>query len=478
MLIAFETLSHIILTLALGYYLITAFQWYNYRVNRVVFHFHKPQWHLLFFIVPVMVYYLAGVWGWIYLYLAYLPWLVVWARKLDKPLVFTSRVKRFFGFLLFAVILQNTLCLISPACENYGLLLPLVASVILSAFYEKILFKGFYNEAKRKIAKNKDLKIIAITASYGKTSIKNFLFHILSKKYKCYNTPRSVNTLSGLVLDVNQSLPEDTQIYIAEAGARERGDIAQIATFLEPHVAIVGQIGPQHIEYFKTLENIRNTKMELIHSPRLEHGFVHVSTNASPSGAIQTFGNELKDVEATLEGTRFSAKINGELHTFETALLGAFHAQNLLACIHVALCLGMSMDEIKEAISALAPVKHRLSPMRAGGKLILDDSYNGNKEGMEASYRLVASYEGRKILITPGIIESTPEENKALAKVMNEVFDMVIITGSANAQILLHELKKPKVHLLKDKSQLEALLAKESASGDLILFSNDAPNFI
>ena len=216
-----------------------------------------------------MVYYLAGIWGWIYVYLAYFPWLVVWARRLDKRLIFTARVKRFFGFLFFAVIVQDSLCLISPACLNYGLLLPIVASIVLSVFYEKILFQSFYKEAKRKIQSNKDLKIIAITASYGKTSIKNFLFHILSKKFKCYHTPRSVNTIGGLVFDVNQSLPNDIQIYIAEAGARERGDIAQITDFLEPHVAIVGQIGPQHIEYFKTLENIRNTKMELIPSPEL-----------------------------------------------------------------------------------------------------------------------------------------------------------------------------------------------------------------
>jgi UDP-N-acetylmuramoyl-tripeptide--D-alanyl-D-alanine ligase len=478
MLIVFETLSHIILTLALGYYLITALQWYGYRIKRVFFHFHKPQWHLLFFILPVMVYYLAGIWGWIYFYFAYLPWLVVWAKKLDKKVLFTARVKRFFAFLLFATILQNALCLISPACENFGLLLPLIASIVLSAFYEKILFKSYYNEAKKSLMLNSDLKIIAITASYGKTSIKNFLYHILSKEYRCYHTPRSVNTLGGLVQDVNTSLPKDCQIYIAEAGARERGDIAEIAAFLEPHIAIVGQIGPQHIEYFKTLETIRNTKMELIHSPRLEHAFVHVSTNALPSGVVKSFGNELKEVEATLEGTRFSVELDGHVYWFETVLLGAFHAQNLLACIHAARALGMSIEAIQEAINSLTPVPHRLSPMRVGGKLILDDSYNGNREGMEASYRLASTHKGRKILITPGIIESTPEENQALGKVMNGVFDIVIITGSANAQTLLKELKNPKVHLLKDKSQLESLLARETTSGDLILFSNDAPSYI
>lgn len=478
MLTALEVISHLILSIALGYYLMTTMQWYSYKIQRVLFHFYKPQWHFLFFIVPIMVYYLAGIWSLIYLYFAYLPWLVVWARKLDKPLVFTPRVKRFFGFLIFALIFQDTLCLISPKCVNFGLILPIVASLLLSNMYEKILFRGFYNDAKEVLRKNRDLKIIAITASYGKTSIKNFLYHILSQKFNCYHTPRSVNTLGGLVKDVNQSLPKDAQIYIAEAGARERGDIEKIAQFLEPHVVVVGQIGPQHIEYFKTLENIRNTKMELISSPKLEQAFIHVSTNTKPSNGIKLFGDEIKEIQATLEGTRFKVVLDNKEYWFQTALLGDFHAQNLLACIHVARFFGMDVQSIQKAISSLKPVPHRLEPMEAGGKFILDDSFNGNRQGMEASYRLANLHNGRKVLVTPGIVESTKEENEALAKVMNEVFDIVIITASTNAQALLKWLKKPKVHLLKDKSRLEELLAKETASGDLILFSNDAPSYV
>ena len=113
-----------------------------------------------------------------------------------------------------------------------------------------------------------DLKIIAITGSYGKTSIKNFLAQILSKKFKVYHTPRSVNTLEGIVKDINDNLGSDIQIYIVEAGAREKRDILKIARLLQHDIGIVGKIGEQHIEYFKTLSNIIQTKLEIIASDR------------------------------------------------------------------------------------------------------------------------------------------------------------------------------------------------------------------
>ncbi|WP_240332032.1 Mur ligase family protein [Sulfurospirillum tamanense] len=469
---------HLVFVMGLGYYLATALQWYHYRVKRVVFHFHKPQWHVFFLIIPVAAYYVAGVYVWFYVIVAFFPMLVLWARKLDKPLVFTARVKRFFAFLFFATLFQDVLCLAAVTCAQFGVLMPLIATVVLSSAYEKLLFQGFYKKAKTKLAARSALKIVAITASYGKTSMKNFLAHILGETFVCYATPRSVNTLGGLVQDVNTALPENTQVYIAEAGAREPGDILEITRFLEPHVALVGEIGPQHIEYFKTLEAVRNTKMELVYSPRLEKAFVHQTTNTAPSERVRVFGGECLHVEATLEGTRFEAVFEGEKRAFATKLLGAFHATNLIACIHVARHFGLSFEHIAQQIASLEPVPHRLCRMDAGGKIILDDSFNGNFEGMRASYELVRQHQGRKVLVTPGIIESTKEENIALAEVMNEVFDVVMVTGQVNATTLMAVLKKPQVHLLKDKSQMEPLLATHTRAGDLILFSNDAPSFI
>jgi UDP-N-acetylmuramoyl-tripeptide--D-alanyl-D-alanine ligase len=117
--------------------------------------------------------------------------------------------------------------------------MPLALAYIGSTMIEKFLFMTYQREAKKKLKIMDKLQIVAITGSYGKKSIKNFLAQILSKKFKTYATPRSINTLAGITADINNSLPEDTEIYVCEAGARERGDIYDITTFIEPQTVVV-----------------------------------------------------------------------------------------------------------------------------------------------------------------------------------------------------------------------------------------------
>ncbi len=480
---------HLILIFTLSYYLLTALQWYSYRFKRVILNFSKPMWHFYFFIAPAISYY--GIIAlehtkefltffsmfMLYIFVIYLPMLFFWYKKQDKPLVFTSRVKKFFGILLLVTLFFELLfwgeMIYAPV-----VLMSIIVAFLLSFIYEKMLFSGFYKQALQKIAKNKDLKIITITASYGKTSIKNFLYEILKDDFTCYKTPRSVNTLSGLVLDINTALPNDTQIYISEAGARERGDIDEIARFLNPQIAVVGEIGAQHIEYFKSLENIRNTKMELLNSNRLEKSYIHVSANVNPDHKATIFGDNIKNIKASIDGTYFTLNINGKDEEFYTPILGEFNAANLSVCILIAIELGLDIQDIKQKISYLKSVEHRLQRLDAGGKIIIDDSFNGNFNGMSSSYELVSSYEGRKVLITPGIVESTKEDNEKLALKANDIFDIVIITGKLNSQILANKLKKPEVLFLDTKANMQKLLGEVTQKGDLILFSNDAPKFI
>ncbi len=476
--IFFELISHIILTLTLGYYLMSNLQWYNYKLERVIFKHKKYQWHFLYFLVPLFAYYLAGKFYWIYFYLGLLPALFFWYKKLDKPLVFTPRVKRFFLFLFLATLFQDILCLASEKCQLFGLILPIFVALGASFLFEKVLFLGFKKNAIKKLESMKDLQIVAITASYGKTSMKNFLYQVISPYIETYMTPRSVNTLAGLIKDVNMDMPSSTKIYIAEAGARVRGDIDEIAKFLNHQYAIVGKIGPQHIEYFKTLENIRDTKMEILHSKNIKKAFVHESAMINPSDKEVVFGENIKNIDATLEGTSFDLEIDGKIEHFQTPLLGSFHAINLTAVILVAKELGIEIENIKKEIKNLKQVDHRLQKIEAGGKLIIDDSFNGNFEGMSASYDLVNSYKGKKIVITPGVIESDEKTNIELAKKIDEVFNTIIITGDVNAKILYKNINKAEKVILHDKSKLEQTLIEHTKAGDLVLFSNDAPTFL
>ena len=475
----FNIITHIILIMSLGWYLITNLQWYNYKLDRVVFKHHKWQWHITYFLSPIILFYIIPEpYYAIYFFLLYMTSFVLWNRKLDRPLVLTSRVKRFLAILLVVTFIMTALCLTSPTCTNIFIFAPLILTYVISTLMEKMFFISFKHKAKQRFQSINGLKTVAITASFGKTSIKNYLYHVLKKKYKTYKTPRSVNTIGGIVLDVNKDLPLDTQIYIAEAGARVKGDIEEIAMFLEPEICVIGSVGEQHIEYFKTLDNIIHTKMELLKSPKMKMGFVHESVPIKEYPSIIKYPNNLHIVKSNLDGIWFDVEVNGKIEHFHAPILGNFNAINLTAVILVSHHLGMSIDEIKVALTTLPQVEHRLQKIEAGGKIIIDDSFNGNLEGMLEAVNICSTYSGRKVIITPGLVESTDEANILLAKQINENFDFVILTGSLNTHLFSANIDKEKVYILKDKSLMEATLAKTTKAGDLILFANDAPNFI
>ena len=478
-------IAYLIFVLAMGYYFINNLQWYSYKLERVVFHHTKTWWHFVYFLIPVSLYMFVEAvsdYGAIVV-IGYLGLFYYWYRGLDKPLVFTGRVKRFYAALVLFTIF------IAVVFKYYGVILPIFLAYFVSHYIEKMLFEGYRRQAEEKIESMKDLTVIGITASYGKTSIKNFLAHILSDKYNTYATPRSVNTLGGVIKDINDDLPEDTEVYVVEMGARGKGDIKEITTLVNPQHVIVGRIGPAHIEYFKTLENIRNTKMEIIQSGRLESAWVHESAMVKPEDHIHTFGSKenldiksalpapqilIEDVQADLHGTGFT--LDGL--RYEANILGAFNAMNLAGAIEVAKTLGMTPQEIEEKLQTLKAVPHRLQRIDAGGKIILDDSFNGNIDGMMASFELAKTFAGRKVLITPGLVEVDDELNVQVAKRANEVFDRIIVTGDLNYAIFKEHVKADKLGKLESKAGMEQMLLDETKVGDLILFANDAPSFV
>jgi len=474
----FNIFTHILVVMTLGWYLITNLQWYNYKLQRVITKHHKQQWHIVYFITPFLFYYiLPELYFNIYFYLLFLTSFFFWNKNLDRSLVLTARVKRFLAVLLFTTFAVDALAVASNS-ETFGLFIPLFLTYGITTVLEKIMFTTYKANAKNNLHTIDGLKIVAITASYGKTSIKNYLFQVLNKRFKTYMTPRSVNTIAGIVKDVNHDLPRDTEVYIAEAGARQTGDIEEITKFLEPQYAIIGSVGEQHIEYFKTLDNIIHTKMEILKSPRLTHAYVHDSVPILKYDTITKFPNDLNITRSDLNGIWFDINIDGVTEHFNAPVLGSFNAINLTAVILMAKELGMSIDEIKVALTNLKPVKHRLHLTKAGGKLILDDSFNGNLDGMLEAVTISSTYTGRKVIVTPGIVESTMESNVAFAKAVDEVFDLVIITGSLNSKVIEKTISRTKPIILEDKNKLQDILAKETHVGDLILFANDAPNFI
>lgn len=474
----------IIFLLVLGYYAILNLQWYHYKLARVVFKHHKWRWHIYFFVIPCL--YFIFVPNNIYYYLVFLIYFLafgIWVATLSKKLVFTGRILRFFGIYISFIIFNELLLL---AIHKYDSLiqiihlLPLLIAIFLSSFLEKVLLNRYKQVAKDKLSIMPNLTIIAITGSYGKTSLKNYISQVLKAKYSVYSTPRSVNTLTGIIADINQNLSSLTDIYVVEAGARESGDIKEIVELLEPQIVVVGKIGEAHIEYFKSIDKIYATKYEILESKRLQKVYIY-KENTPPTFSpmpISYFPQNISDINATLEGTEFSLTLKGSKLDFKTEVLGAFNAINISAAISIAKDLNIENELLIKQISKLQPINHRLNKIIVNNKIILDDSYNGNIDGMKEAIRLSSLHNGRKIIITPGLVESREKLNKELANEIDKVFDIAIITGELNSKILKNNIHNAQKIILKDRSNIENILKSTSKEGDLILFANDAPSYI
>jgi len=468
-------LSNILFVLALGFYFMTNMQWYSYKLNRVLFHHTKTWWHLVYFLIPLFLYFAVSRESnfSIVVTLIYIGAIYMWRKEQDKPLVFTGRVKRFFASLVFFTLFLAMMKFIIEF-EVLLVIIPLMLAYFTSSMMEAMLFRGFEMKAEKKLESMPNMVVVGVTASYGKTSIKNYIAHLLSAKYTVYATPRSVNTFGGVLKDINDDLPSDTEVYVVEMGARGEGDIMEITKFVNPHLAVVGKIGPAHIEYFGSLENIRNTKMEILSSERLKEAWVHDSAMLSPISHVHTFGRELSGIKATLDGLDF--EMDKEL--YHANILGSFNAMNLGLSIKIAKALDMDEETIKKQLNTLQPTPHRLQRIDAGGKVILDDSFNGNIDGMMEGFNLSSTYAGRKVLITPGLVEVDDEFNVQVAQRANEVFDVVVLTGDLNYEIFKANVDADKLVKLESKDKMQEMLIEHTKAGDLILFANDAPSFI
>ena len=171
--------SNILFVLALGYYFMTNMQWYSYKLTRVLFHHTKTWWHLVYFLIPLFAYFTIS---WetdlsIVISVVYIGMLYFWRKEQDKPLVFTGRVKRFFAALVFFTFFLVMMKFIIKF-EVLVVIIPLLLAYAISSMMEAMLFKGFQMKAEKKLDSMPNMVVIGITASYGKTSIKNYIAHI------------------------------------------------------------------------------------------------------------------------------------------------------------------------------------------------------------------------------------------------------------------------------------------------------------
>ena len=435
----------------------------------------------------------------------------LFTAKQKTPLKYTKRMTRLV--IVFALIVGGFTWTVQylgyrfVPYIRFGLIgiipvtLPLfvVLAYLITWPLEKLISNGYIKRAKKKLKAQKNITVIGITGSYGKTSVKNILETLLSEKFKVCATPSSYNTPLGLAKTILSNLDDSDEVFIAEMGAKQMFDIKELCEMVEPKIGIITGVGNQHLLTFGTIDNIVKTKSELANYITESKGELFINVDSTLSMQISNNYTDAKKVGINFEGSELSAEniktskdglvfdlvYKKEKVKCKTILLGKHNISNILLASSVALSMGLSLKQISAGVEKLRTVPHRLAIVKSSSTYtIIDDAYNSSVEGSKASLEVLNSFEGKKFVITPGLVELGSEQfnsNFEFGKDMAAVCDYVIIDSPINyeaikAGLLFAGFAEDKIIQVATLSQAVEVLSKYTDYDSVVLFENDLPD--
>ena len=435
-------------------------------------------------------------------------------RKAEKKkFALTARVKRFYAAFAILLILLHTICwfvlfgtqsmiLFLPGVSTIllALLLPLIVALagLLALPIERLIFHLYFRDAEKKLLEDPRLIRIGITGSYGKTSTKFVLAEILSQKYNVLATPASFNTPMGVTRVIRERLTPSHQVFIGEMGARHVGEIKELSRLVHPTIGILTAVGPQHLDTFKTLERIEKTKYELIDAlPEDGLGvFLHddaivtklYEKTQKPKMLVGREDSEAwaTDVSVSPQGSHFTLHLK-DWEPFEcvTVLLGEHNISNILMAAAVAKHLGLNKEQIKRGILQCKPVEHRLQLLKTtGGVTVIDDAFNTNPSSSKRALQVLASFPGRRVIVTPGMVELGAEEakyNEEFGQAMAEAVDVAVLVGKRHTEPIQKGLKEQgfpaeNIHVAANLDEAIQIVNGIIKPGDVVMYENDLPD--
>lgn len=368
-------------------------------------------------------------------------------------------------------------------------------------FPSDILKKRIFEKAAAKRSEMKDVLVVGITGSYGKTSMKEFLSHILSQKLRVLKTAGNQNTEISVANIVLNKLNPNYDAFIVEMGAYREGEIKKMCDIVKPQIGIMTGINEQHVSLFGSIKNTLKAKYELIESlPK--HGLAVFNgedefTNAlyektrppKRMYALRSFSvSEKPDItcekiDFNADGTNFYVKIGDKKELFETPLLGRHNVLNVLGATLVAHELGMSLEEIKEAAKTLSAPPHTLEIKHGiNNSIVIDDSYSANPTGVYAALDILSQIRGnRKILILYPLIElgnNASIVHRRIAAGINKACELCILTSPDFAREIQKNATNTDVIIMPDPKRIITKLQKTVKDGDVILIENRVPEEI
>jgi UDP-N-acetylmuramoyl-tripeptide--D-alanyl-D-alanine ligase len=427
------------------------------------------------------------------------------------PLRLTWRATRVLAVAYaFAIALWAVVAAIAGFDEARGALLAstavlaaapllLIAANASLAGYEGSVQRGYEADAVRRLAQIHPF-VIGITGSYGKSSTKAMLGHILQFHGPTLAATGSINTLMGITRHIREELVSGHQFMVVEMGAFKTGSIKRLCELTPPSAGLITAVGDMHLERFGSTDEIVRAKSELAFAVPPGGWLV---ANADSPGALtiaraathcrvllygetstEELDTRLGAVFFTPQGTSFVLRTRDRAFTCFTPLLGRPIILNLAGAFTMARAIGVDPEVIVAAMRTLKPVSNRLEVVKDAGVTWIRDAYNSNQFGFRAALEVAAALPaGRRFLATPGVIElgaSQYDVNRALSREAAVVCDNTIVVSDTNRDAFVagHRDAGREGNLVPVPNRTEAFrwLREHVKEGDAIVLENDLPD--
>lgn len=426
-----------------------------------------------------------------------------------KKLALTARVKRILAaaglFLAVPVILLWISGTPSLAWIAVVQAIPfaLVLGNLALSPYEAHVQQGFWDEAHEKLLALQPTTV-GITGSFGKTSVKHILGHLLETMAPSLVTPGSVNTPMGISRIVRERLGAHHRFFVCEMGAYGPGSIIRLCRLAPPDLAVVTAVGHAHYERFRSLDTVAETKFELPEAAVERGGKTILASSVMAFAAARAFRAAHPDkvllvgpeedaalriltTRETARGVEADIVWQGKTYTLAAPLHGLHHAANMALAFATACTLGALPEDVVTALKSVPQIAHRLEVKpQPDGSTIVDDAYNSNPVGFAAALAALDGLVkpgGRRILVTPGMVElgaAHDSEHARLGALAAHHVDVLlpVIQERITSFVSAFRAAAPgrPVVPCANFAGAQAWLQANVTSGDVVLFENDLPD--
>jgi UDP-N-acetylmuramoyl-tripeptide--D-alanyl-D-alanine ligase len=430
-------------------------------------------------------------------------------RGRTSPLVWTRRLKVLAAasaaiaaaVVGVAVAAAPTMAVLAAAATLSAVAAPLIVDVALAvtAPLERRLGAAFVRRASTKLA-SVHPTVVAITGSYGKTSTKGYVAHLLAGSRTVVPTPKSYNNQSGLSRAVNEQLVPGTDVFVAEMGTYGPGEIAEMCSWVKPDIAVITAIGPVHLERMRSEELIAQAKSEILEHARV--AVLNVDSEWLAPLADKAAAAGTKVWRCSAVDRRADVCVvhdDGSLRVFVAQPHGAIRQlavvegldappTNVACAVAVALELGIAPETIARRLPDLPAAAHRREvSVGQSGATVIDDTYNANPAGAAGALRLLAQLGAstKRVVVTPGMVElgdRQADENARFAEDAARVASHLLVVGQSNAAALIAGWRRApeqdRAELIRCPTRPQAVIwvSEHLGPGDVVLYENDLPD--